>query len=130
MIRRPPRSTRTDTLFPYTTLCRSAAEARVDKVGNGVEQALAAHGGERANIGIAGVKRAGAGRVQFAPAAEAERLEPVEASPGHRRAVEVDVERIMPRRSLRSDEHTPELQTLMRTSSAVFCMKKITQHKE
>src|SRR3546814_3166436 len=69
-------------------IARAAAEARVDKVGNGVEQALAAHGGERANIGIAGVKRAGAGRVQ------------------------------------RSEEHTSELQSLMRISYAVFCLKK------
>src|SRR3546814_14510162 len=42
-------------------IARAAAELRVDKVGNGVEQALAAHGGERANIGLAGVKRADAG---------------------------------------------------------------------
>src|SRR3546814_19167288 len=73
MIRRPPRSTRTDTLFPYTTLFRSPRASRR--------------------------KRAAA---QAAPG--------VSASPA--------------RRGLRSEEHTSELQSLMRISYAVFCLKK------
>src|SRR3546814_19416730 len=94
MIRRPPRSTRTDTLFPYTTLFRSrhgggCGAARV------VQQARVAflrHGAR--HIGIA------AALFQQDPRA---RL-----------------------RILRSEEHTSELQSLMRISYAVFCLKKKT----
>src|SRR3546814_2681243 len=78
MIRRPPRSTRTDTLFPYTTLFRSDAVA--------------------------------------APAA---RFRDRHAAPDARGAVEVEE----PLRR-RSEEHTSELQSLMRISYAVFCLKK------
>src|SRR3546814_2235519 len=73
MIRRPPRSTRTDTLFPYTTLFRS----------------IVTHHQHRAGIIV-------------------ERL--------HQRLARIDVER--------SEEHTSELQSLMRISYAVFCLKK------
>src|SRR3546814_7419465 len=75
MIRRPPRSTRTDTLFPYTTLVRSVR--RVD--------------------GIPG--QGGALRMD------------------HARGLEAAFEQ-------RSEEHTSELQSLMRISYAVFCLKK------
>src|SRR3546814_5965956 len=84
MIRRPPRSTRTDTLFPYTTLFRSgrALAARLD---------LRVHDiGRRAGDMGAGL-------------------------------------RVRPRRGMqRSEEHTSELQSLMRISYAVFCLKKKT----
>src|SRR3546814_5254306 len=76
MIRRPPRSTRTDTLFPYTTLFRSA----------------------------------GAG-------AWARRLDACARRSGRARARG-------PPRAGRSEEHTSELQSLMRISYAVFCLKK------
>src|SRR3546814_10367836 len=82
MIRRPPRSTRTDTLFPYTTLFRS----RVHPV-RGL--------GEGGSVGLA---RHHAGECRGLP----RRL------------------RGLPR----SEEHTSELQSLMRTSYAVFCLKK------
>src|SRR3546814_18698102 len=73
MIRRPPRSTRTDTLFPDTTLFRSIDVRDVELTGQGAgERALARAGGA------------------------------------------VD----------RSEEHTSELQSLMRISYAVFCLKK------
>src|SRR3546814_10628417 len=71
MIRRPPRSTRTDTLFPYTTLFRSTRPCR---------------------------GRTGPGRQRVRHAAA------------------------------RSEEHTSELQSLMRISYAVFCLKKKTNH--
>src|SRR3546814_14761402 len=74
MIRRPPRSTRTDTLFPYTTLFRSERLAEQDALGGVVEHFLEAG---------------------------------------------------LPQES-RSDEHTSELQSLMRISYAVFCLKKKT----
>src|SRR3546814_1042168 len=76
MIRRPPRSTRTDTLFPYTTLFRSS----------------------RARATMAGPVRA----LPRRPFAEA----------------------------MRSEEHTSELQSLMRISYAVFCLKKKKQQNK
>src|SRR3546814_2699333 len=73
MIRRPPRSTRTDTLFPYTTLFRSRGDPH-----------------DRHRVGERGERKSGADR-----------------RPEHR-----------------SEEHTSELQSLMRISYAVFCLKK------
>src|SRR3546814_16938219 len=84
MIRRPPRSTRTDTLFPYTTLFRSRRTAP------GTDPRM-------------GKRAAGPG----SSAAERQLLD--QASPG------------LPDRS---EEHTSELQSLMRISYAVFCLKK------
>src|SRR3546814_3596318 len=84
MIRRPPRSTRTDTLFPYTTLFRST------------------HVMEDA----------------FPFVAEAAR--PVR----HQAPALRGADRGAPSKSGRSEEHTSELQSLMRISYAVFCLKK------
>src|SRR3546814_9643140 len=94
MIRRPPRSTRTDTLFPYTTLFRSGDVGRQPPaaVGGGV-------GGEEP-AGV--VDDDGGGR-----------------RGGHRARRVGAVER-----EERSEEHTSELQSLMRISYAVFCLKK------
>src|SRR3546814_1104660 len=88
MIRRPPRSTRTDTLFPYTTLFRSR-EGRLPALRRGEIS------GRRDGHG------AGRGRAR-----------------GHRQA------RHPQRAAHRSEEHTSELQSLMRISYAVFCLKK------
>src|SRR3546814_3796264 len=99
MIRRPPRSTRTDTLFPYTTLFRSPADQR-----------------RRAR--------------QAEEAEEHREAEQAEHDRGHRRqVVDVDLDHVGPavlRREFleRSEEHTSELQSLMRISYAVFCLKK------
>src|SRR3546814_14235344 len=82
MIRRPPRSTRTDTLFPYTTLFRSCRGAVCDSY---LERPLL---GNRSSL---------------------------------------------PARKPRSEEHTSELQSLMRISYAVFCLKKKkrkSQHRQ
>src|SRR3546814_5904965 len=108
MIRRPPRSTRTDTLFPYTTLCRSAErldrpEAHIEaaevELRHGGRDLVEARGQRRRDVGAAvGVKRAGA------HAAE------------QREAHQVPLGR--------SEEHTSELQSLMRNSNAVFCLNK------
>src|SRR3546814_19376024 len=87
MIRRPPRSTRTDTLFPYTTLFRSARRA----------------GTGRASVSL---------RRHLTGWFRLQRLGAIRLSPG-RRAV-----------ATRSEEHTSELQSLMRISYAVFCLKK------
>src|SRR3546814_8698081 len=103
MIRRPPRSTRTDTLFPYTTLFRSLGVDRDDvKVRVGHLQA----GDDQADAG------GGEGRHLGLP----DHLGHLHAAPGQRR-VEV-----------RSEEHTSELQSLMRISYAVFCLKKKKKH--
>src|SRR3546814_5092404 len=79
MIRRPPRSTRTDTLFPYTTLFRSRRSAL----------------------------RPSAGQGGSAPSAPGWHI-----------------------RRRRSEEHTSELQSLMRISYAVFCLKKKNNHRD
>src|SRR3546814_20256175 len=89
MIRRPPRSTRTDTLFPYTTLFRSFLQFRT----------------------------------RLHDHASVDRLECVDAAldvkaftPVHDLITQANIER--------SEEHTSELQSLMRISYAVFCLKK------
>src|SRR3546814_6607588 len=90
MIRRPPRSTRTDTLFPYTTLFRSG-DQRAFQPRDAVlqQQPALLQALDRQLVGV-GIAR-----------------EPVD------RRVEI-----------RSEEHTSELQSLMRISYAVFCLKK------
>src|SRR3546814_8254558 len=114
MIRRPPRSTRTDTLFPYTTLFRSV---EVD----GEFRVLLAQPGDH-----------GLGRLPEADERQSPKLAILRL--GHR--VPPAGGRILERAGrrerglggaqaiLRSEEHTPELQSLMRISYAVFCLKK------
>src|SRR3546814_6713844 len=80
MLRRPPRSTRTDTLFPYTTLFRSRSGGHAVRTGTGARH---------------------------------------QVEPRHR-----PVRRHRPLDECRSEEHTSELQSLMRISYAVFCLKK------
>src|SRR3546814_1651807 len=103
MIRRPPRSTRTDTLFPYTTRFRSLAGEGDDAL-LVVNEADALPHFERVDAGTAW---AGLARI------EARRLTDDARFPKDR-----------------SEEHTSELQSLMRISYAVFCLKKkITKRK-
>src|SRR3546814_4815526 len=91
MIRRPPRSTRPDTLFPYTTLFRSRGPRQRDR--------RRQRGNHARSGGTAIVWR----RTEMN---EIARSWPAEAE------------------TLRSEEHTSELQSLMRISYAVFCLKK------
>src|SRR3546814_6561388 len=124
MIRRPPRSTRTDTLFPYTTLFRStrlrphrhrggdaAAECansdtlQVEVGGQAVQFVATAEGGAREALGLAAavfvlLLTFGSVVTMGLPLATA--------------LIGLD----------RSEEHTSELQSLMRISYAVFCLKK------
>src|SRR3546814_14554021 len=99
MIRRPPRSTRTDTLFPYTTLFRSDSEA--------------------------GPKHAADGALRNPKqdrTVRSSRINEVRTTARERGQA----------RAMRSEEHTSELQSLMRISYAVFCLKKknnYSQHK-
>src|SRR3546814_1896557 len=108
MIRRPPRSTRTDTLFPYTTLFRSRAARAAGR-------AQPAHH-----------------RLQRPPGA-LERGEPrrVRRVRELRRGLQQPgvLELHAHHADLRSEEHTSELQSLMRISYAVFCLKKKTRKK-
>src|SRR3546814_10764556 len=103
MIRRPPRSTLTDTLFPYTTLFRSAElrlhlRQHVEPLGE-AGTAVALEGGA---VGL------------------------VEAGLEHEGQVELRGDLIQ----VRSEEHTSELQSLMRISYAVFCLKKKNETAE
>src|SRR3546814_1262759 len=100
MIRRPPRSTRTDTLFPYTTLFRSS----------GVRP-LVLDGQELTLISVALDGRP-LGPGDYTLDAESLTL----PAPPARFTLVTETER--------SEEHTSELQSLMRISYAVFCLKK------
>src|SRR3546814_10753486 len=100
MIRRPPRSTRTDTLFPYTTLFRSKRRVvrqkplrENDRISHHIDETPKPDGTSRQKIGK-------------------------QSDQKHR----IDRKHIRPYH--RSEEHTSELQSLMRISYAVFCLKK------
>src|SRR3546814_7274499 len=95
MLRRPPRSTRTDTLFPYTTLFRSRVESR----------------------------KSSPRTIRLIPKCRSSISDAswYEGTPSFRRTTNPDIEEGIFRRS---EEHTSELQSLMRISYAVFCLKK------
>src|SRR3546814_5427859 len=131
MIRRPPRSTRTDTLFPYTTLFRSPPR-RAPGAGSRAGSSQAARGRNgRERRGTAWRQAmAGRGAVGKRPAGfpSSVRIEPFDRLAGAQDKLRPLIEVEMPRRrALRSEEHTSELQSLMRISYAVFCLKKTTQ---
>src|SRR3546814_3641336 len=118
MIRRPPRSTRTDTLFPYTTLFRSTRELDVDDGADDLNDLALAHGCFL-DIFNLGCRSPPCGRPRFRP--QGGLLQKFATPPPHRRR--------FPKFPGRSEEHTSELQSLMRISYAVFCLKKtIQQH--
>src|SRR3546814_8759714 len=91
MIRRPPRSTRTDTLFPYTTLFRSVHDRIVQ---------------------------------QFQIDGAAAKAKSVAEKIAAKVNKGTDLSKALNESGLRSEEHTSELQSLMRISYAVFCLKK------
>src|SRR3546814_2036685 len=108
MLRRPPRSTRTDTLFPYTTLFRSHPAAHPRRIAVQMRQPFL--GGQRAAFG-----RTARRLSPRAPLGVDPRL----IAPGGRDHLILE-----PIGLGRSEEHTSELQSLMRISYAVFCLKK------
>src|SRR3546814_6582299 len=110
MIRRPPRSTRTDTLFPYTTLFRSPTGAGAQR-GVGRLTAPRRHNQPAESHTASQERRTLVG-------ARGMRLRDTVGLPPRRLAMRPDV---LP---FRSEEHTSELQSLMRISYAVFCLKK------
>src|SRR3546814_8715708 len=98
MIRRPPRSTRTDTLFPYTTHFRSSDRGR-----------------------------SGPSRIRVVPDCGARAAGGYRGTPGPGGQVSDGLKVFL---GHRSEEHTSELQSLMRISYAVFCLKKKTKIKK
>src|SRR3546814_19448276 len=99
MIRRPPRSTRTDTLFPYTTLFRSRGTSGRGAAGKAARQPPR--------------RESGSPRIRDSRRRVSSRC-PVPGFPP----------------CTRSEEHTSELQSLMRISYAVFCLKKKKKKKQ
>src|SRR3546814_10274665 len=115
MIRRPPRSTRTDTLFPYTTLFRSIVfVGDVAEIGDGDDDELMA--GRLLERGEFGIER------RFLIGRNL--VSGVDDAAGEGRELNVGGQRWR-----RSEEHTSELQSLMRTSYAVFCLQKKNKNK-
>src|SRR3546814_10367372 len=120
MVRRPPRSTRTDTLCPYTTLFRSllrrggkrhdeTTHSRAMQGGRGRARNLHDH-----QIGLASSRNeSDCGSLAVTGG---------NILPGHIMATDDGL--------LRSEEHTSELQTLMRSTYDVFCLKKNTHHTQ
>src|SRR3546814_3569575 len=108
MIRRPPRSTRTDTLFPYTTLFRS----RQQKIAEGLAAA------DNSQKALAQAKDQVNEELKVARAKANEIIEQA-----HQRANQI-VDAAKTEAIARSEEHTSELQSLMRISYAGFCLKK------
>src|SRR3546814_3623086 len=124
--RRPPRSTRTDTLFPYTTLFRSQA-ARHPRQLRRQEQlrGLFRHARQQRRLSIPG---SCAAVLQREPEIRGDAMKTQTIS-HHRSAAGRMLTRVdFPQavRKVRSEEHTSELQSLMRISYAVFCLKKQT----
>src|SRR3546814_4103943 len=114
MIRRPPRSTRTDTLFPYTTLFRSLGYAETQDI---IGQTL--HGEDWTTLRIP---------KQVAAAGPWLQNEVLEDNPFIKpwMVEQSDAYYVL---DTRSEEHTSELQSLMRISYAVFCLKKKKNQK-
>src|SRR3546814_5991352 len=115
MLRRPPRSTRTDTLFPYTTLFRSLVDRLREQRGLQVA-AGRVRGGEEVDHHRALFQRIGQ--------LEGERLASQVGRGAEVGCGRAGLERGERGRGQRSEEHTSELQSLMRISYAVFCLKK------
>src|SRR3546814_5949414 len=106
MIRRPPRSTRTDTLFPYTTLFRSATDWTTASATR--------------------ISTSPVGRLGFTASGARATTLPVTVTTLSLRSDSI-TSKAGP--STRSEEHTSELQSLMRISYAVFCLKKKKKQK-
>src|SRR3546814_5712178 len=135
MIRRPPRSTRTDTLFPYTTLFRSAeaaVRARVAAKTTASAAIAERHGGIAVAVDLAAIilralRLVGQQVIGLGDVGEfLRRLGIVLVLVGVQFLGEL---------AIRSEEHTSELQSLMRNSYAVFCLKQkrkrqTTTHKQ
>src|SRR3546814_4411042 len=119
MIRRPPRSTRTDTLFPYTTPVRSSdleIQRSVEFLHLPRQAMLVQHVHEGIGVHLLHVEHA----------VTAPRAGDHHRGADHRGHAGGVAHRLIARFGERSEEHTSELQSLMRISYAVFCLKKKT----
>src|SRR3546814_8501778 len=117
MIRRPPRSTRTDTLFPYTTLFRSRRRQTRQPERIGCDTIFATSGPNHAH---------GSASHRLAP-----EVRDAHGSNEARRPCDGRTrQHAPPAWRNRSEEHTSELQSLMRISYAVFCLKKKKHTRE
>src|SRR3546814_8780973 len=114
MIRRPPRSTRTDTLFPYTTLFRSELTRESQRLACGLAAILI--------LALAPCLSRSTAAVQL--------LWQIAAGLVGTRGLALGTPEREVLESARSEEHTSELQSLMRISYAVFCLKKKKKQKE
>src|SRR3546814_9245565 len=130
MIRRPPRSNRTDTLFPYTTLFRSVDDARNALQGQSRPPRSGAGLVARTLEAARARMPPNAGPAALMPKADAWRIVEDDLSGAAIRALLEQHFAGMLANSpagschFRSEEHTSELQSLMRISYAVFCLKK------
>src|SRR3546814_8117990 len=106
MIRRPPSSTRTDTLVPYTTLFRSGRHEDAGMVHQRIQRFH--HHDQSVRF------------IDFRSAAQ---------HIDHARGLDLDRQLAVHEAGDRSEEHTSELQSLMRNSYAVFCLKKKNKNK-
>src|SRR3546814_4918448 len=122
MIRRPPRSTRTDTLFPYTTLFRSPESRDPPKIPDDGqrEHGVADRFDDARHLAIAFAQLIARQHEDNGPYGRA----------GERRDQEWTRGIPLTPAGTRSEEHTSELQSLMRTSYAVFCLKKKNKHRQ
>src|SRR3546814_6266339 len=121
MLRRPPRATRTDTLFPYTTLFRPPRPCRPCPRND--RGTAAGNGGQGASPKSYRAQRTGRVQLSSAGQIQPDSNRPSRSHPVHpRRRCPRGAQRVDPKG--RSEEHTSELQSLMRISYAVFCLKK------
>src|SRR3546814_10162897 len=117
MKRRPPRATRTDTLFPYTTLFRSITRGLMTNLpsslagGSGSLALSILNAGHMLDVELSAMQTEGRGEIVSNP----------------RIVTSNQKEAIIKQGDQRSEEHTSELQSLMRISYAVFCLKNKNQ---
>src|SRR3546814_4466913 len=141
MIRRPPRSKRTDTLFPYTTLFRSLAldrdqrpherpadkdrdprRCKRDGLGTAIRSMPTGHAAYHSSAPLSRSRPRARPVTASAALASARRIDSAVGLGAAARAATISRSRRA--RSDRSEEHTSELQSLMRISYAVFCLEK------
>src|SRR3546814_6808435 len=126
MIRRPPRSTRTDTLFPYTTLFRSARQGACARRLHPLHYRQPLHLGnaQRRHSRTQGRPLGVVGRHRTSHASRRVELESLRAHERNLVGMMRDLELFEAIARRRSEEHTSELQSLMRISYAGFCLQK------
>src|SRR3546814_1794881 len=131
MIRRPPRATRTDTLFPYTTLFRALfARVRAGRHGRRTRslRAKPMHSLSSRLLLLTAAFVMLAEVAVFAPSVARFRVnwfeDKLRAAHLAILALDATPDRMVSEMLRRSEEHTSELQSLMRISYAVFCLKK------